>query len=142
MTNRRRRPQVVQRPNHPFPGSDDPGDLIQRQEALIYPMNMDHVRLTKRRCPPDINPRIRDRDLKQIALAQPVTEINHQPLPNKIEEIQPSPRGSPIQRNHSRIVRRPITHQHQGRYALPKQCPQKTIGSDSGATRMLSGIEN
>ena len=81
MTEGRRRPDIVHRPDHRLPALQDLLNPLERKHTLIDPMQVDDISLLEFRQLRDIRARIGDIDLKQMLTGEMQATEDHQPLP-------------------------------------------------------------
>ena len=78
-----RRPLVVQRPDDALATSEDSLKVLERQETLIHPMQVDNIGLSESLRLGDVLSAVRNIDLPQITLTQPISKEYACPFPVK-----------------------------------------------------------
>ena len=137
MTDRGGGPQVVHRPHHGFL-LDDLTDILQRQHALVDPMQVDHVSLLKLGQAGDIRAAIGDVHFEEAFLLQVHRQPDTEALPQEMPLLAPGV----LQPYHRQLVGALLFHQHLGLHTVVVQCDHQSVGGHGGATRILTCIDD
>ena len=87
VTDGRGRPDVVHSPNHGFAGLQNLTDALQRQHALVHPVQVDDVSLLELRQLGDVRAAIGNVDLEEMLAAQVQACPDNKTFP---EEVPPA----------------------------------------------------
>ena len=103
-------PLVMQRPHNPLAALEDSVQLVQGEETLIDPMQMDDIGLKKGRMAGDVCAGIGYVHIPQHASAHTVVQPYHKPFPHELQ-----PQGGRLgQGCHAHVRSGTIAHQHAG----------------------------
>ena len=129
-------PHVVHRPYDRFARLQYLADVLQRQHALIYPMQVDDVRLLEFGQGGDVRACVGYVDGKQVMLLETVGAPYHNAFPNE------SPHHAPIvlQGHNGNLLRLFVTNQQFGFYAVILQGIHQAAGGYGGAAHAFGGI--
>jgi len=104
------RPDVVHSPHHRFAAAQDLVDALQREHALVDPVQMDNIGFLELLQPGDVVAGIGNVDLKKMLPGETAPDKDDKPFPEEV----PIMHGRWWQLNHSRRGALLVAHQHTG----------------------------
>ena len=131
-------PHVVHRPDNRFAGGDDLLNIVQRQHALIDPMQVNDICLFENRKPGDIEPRIGNGYPKKILPAEKIICPNNETFPDKRELSLPRLTDGMYFIGVARFVQ----YQHPGVYSGTVERFHQTVCCDSRTAHSFGSIDD
>ena len=135
---RRGGPDVVHRPYHRLSRVEYLADILQREHALVYPVQMDDVCLLEFGQLCDVGACVGGVYLPQMAAVQPQMEIYRQSFPQEIEVV--APRLG--QTAHRDVLCLLVAHQHLGFYAAVVERFHQPARSHSRSASPLARVDD
>ena len=137
MTDSSQWPHVVHRPHHGFAALEDFPQTAQREEALVYPVQVDNVGLLKLWCASDVNAGISYRYLEKVLPAQAVVQPDDKALPVEAPFLFHLPSSAS---HHGNVVGLLVAHHHLGFHTVVVQRVTQTRSSHGSATGALASV--
>ena len=138
MTDGRGRPQVVHRPYYRLARQQDAPYVLQRQHALVHPVQMDDVGFLKFGQTRDVGAAVGDVHLKHTGILEMHVQPDDQPLPKEMP-LRPPPSGHATDRQPVGFL---LTHQHAGLHPVITQRLHQPVGCHGSTAGALTGIDN
>ena len=101
-------PDVVHRPYHPFPTGQYLADVLEREHALVDPVQVDDIRLLELTQSGDICPAIGDIHVEEVLAAQ----VEAQPDTKTFPEEMPLLSDGGAEGDHRQLVALLVAYQH------------------------------
>ena len=131
-------PHVVHGPHHGLTATQYLPDDVQRQKALIDPMQVNDVGLLELRQPCDVGASIGQVYLEQVFAPEMQLTEHHETFPKKI----PSFRQFTFEPHNADVLSLFVAHQHFGFNTIIIKRSHQTVGSNSRSPRLFARVYN
>ena len=131
-------PHVVHCPHDGFARSGYLAELLEREHALVHPVQVDDVRLLEFRQLRDVDARVGDVHLEQVVPLEAVGFPDDEAFPDEAPHVEP--RGGQL--HDIRGVGLPVAHEHLYLYAAVLQCFHQATCRNRRTARLFRGVDD
>ena len=129
-------PDVVHSPHHGLATAQDAADAVERQHALVNPVQVNHIGLLKLAQTRDVGSRVGKVYVEEVLAREMQTDEDVEPL---LEEM-PVATGRLGKADHGQRVALLVANEHASLHAMVVQRHHQTVGSYRSTTRPLTCI--